>query len=93
VQPVLEAGGHPEVAAAAADRPEQVGVVLVVGPQQPAVGGDEVGGQQVVDGQAVLADQVADAAAKGDAADADRAGVAEPGRQPIARCGAAVGGR
>ena len=93
VQPVLEAGGHPEVAATAADRPEQVRVVVGVGPQQLAVGGDEVGGQQVVDGQAVLADQVADAAAEGDPADADRAGVAEPGRKPIARRGAAVGGR
>ena len=45
--------------------------------QQLAVGGHDLGGEQAVDGQPVLADQVADAAAQRDAADADRAGVAE----------------
>jgi len=58
-------------------------VSLGVGSQQLAVGGDDLGGQQVVDGQAVLADQVADPTAQGEAADPDRAGVAEPGGQPI----------
>jgi hypothetical protein len=91
VQPVLEAGGHPEVATTATDRPEQVRVVVGVDAQELAVGGDQLGGQQVIDGQAVLSDQVADAAAQGDPADADRAGVAEPGRQPVGRRGGAVG--
>jgi hypothetical protein len=56
VQPELEPGRHPEVAAAAADRPEQVRMPLVIDAQQPAVGGHDLGGQQVVDGQAVLSD-------------------------------------
>jgi hypothetical protein len=90
VQPEPEPGGHPEVAATTPDRPEQVGMVLGVHLQQLAVGGDQLGGQQVVDGQAVLSDQVADPAAQGDPADPHRAGVAEPGRQPIGRGGGAV---
>jgi hypothetical protein len=58
-----------------------------------AVGGDQLGGEQVVDGEAVLSDQVADAAAQGDAADPDRGGVAEPGRQPVGpRRGAVLAG-
>ena len=36
VQRVLEAGGHPEVAAAAAQPPEQVGVLALGGPDHPA---------------------------------------------------------
>jgi hypothetical protein len=89
VQPVLEAGGDAEVAAAAAQRPEQLRMRLRVDLEDAAVGGDQFGGQQAVDGEAVLADQVADAAAQGEAADADRGGVAEPGRQPV---GAHLGG-
>jgi hypothetical protein len=83
MQPVLEPGRHPEVAAAAAQRPKQVRMRLGVDVQQLAVGGHDLGGQQVVDGEAVLADQVANAAAEGDAAEPDRAGVTEPGRQPV----------
>ena len=83
VQPELEPGRDAEVAAAAADRPEQVRVRLGVHAQELAVGGHDLGGQQVVDRQAVLADEVADAAAQGDPADPDRAGVAEPGRQAV----------
>ncbi len=53
--------------------------------QQPSIGGDDLGGQQVVDRQAEAPDQVADAAAQGDAADADRPGVAEADRQAVFR--------
>src|SRR4029453_15033032 len=88
VEPELEPGGHPEVAPAAADGPEQVGVGLVVGGEQPAVGGDDLGREQAVDGQPVLAGQVADSATQGQAADADRGGVAEAGDQPVGlHCG------
>src|SRR5205823_13496300 len=48
---------------------------------QPAVGGDELGGEQVVDREPVLAYEVADAAAERQAPDPDRAGVAEPDRE------------
>jgi hypothetical protein len=64
-------------------------VGLGVGAQQAAVGGDDLGGEQVVDGQAVLSDQVADPAAQGEPAEADRTGVAEPGGQAV---GASRGG-
>ena len=53
--------------------------------QHLAVGGDDVGGEQVVDRQAVLARQVADAAAQREAAEADRPGVAEADREAVLR--------
>ena len=70
VEPELEARHDAEVAAAAADRPEQVGLVLGVDAAQLAVGRDDLGREQVVDRQAVLAHEVADAAAGRDPADA-----------------------
>src|SRR4029453_19650940 len=79
VQPELEPCRHAEVASATPQRPEQVRVVVGIDIQQFAVGGQHLCGQQVVDGQAVLSDQEADAAGQSDASDADRAGVAEPG--------------
>ena len=72
-----------EVAAAAADRPEQVRVRVRVRAEDLPVGGHDVGGEEVVDRQAVLPHQVADAAAGRDPADPDRAGVAEPDREPV----------
>ena len=71
-----------EVPAAAADRPEQVRVRVGVDVQHGAVGGDHLGREQVVDRQPVLAGEEADAARERDAAQADRAGVPEPGREP-----------
>ena len=79
-----------EVAAAAADRPEQVGVPLGVDLQHPAVGGHDLGRQELVDRHPVLADEEADAAAERDAADADRAGVAEAGGEPVRAGGGGV---
>ena len=85
VQPELEAGRDPEVAAAATDRPEEVGMVLGVDVPELAVGRHDLGGEQVVDREAVLANEEPDAAAERDPADSDRAGVAEPGREAMAR--------
>ena len=82
-QPVLEAGHDAEVAAAAADRPEQVRLVLGVHAPQLSIGRHDLGGEDVVDRQAVEAAEVADAAADGDAADPDRAGVPEAGRETV----------
>ena len=50
---------------------------LLVDPQHTAVGGDDVGGEQVVDGEAVLAGEVADTTTGRQPAKADRARVAE----------------
>ena len=66
----LEGRDDPEIAAAASERPEQVLVLGLAGPHRLAVGGDHLGGEQVVDGQPVAAGQVADAAAEGETGDA-----------------------
>ncbi len=60
----FELGDDPEVTAAAAQAPEQVGVLVRAGVQQPAVGGDEIGADEVVAGEAVLAHQPADPTAE-----------------------------
>jgi hypothetical protein len=70
VQAVLQRGHHAEVAAAAPQPPEQVGVLVLAGGDELAIGGDHVGRQQVVAGQAALAQQPADPAAEGEAGDA-----------------------
>jgi hypothetical protein len=74
---------YAEVPAASAESPEQVRMVVGVDPQQPAVRRHDLGREQVVDGEAVLAHEQADAAAQRDPADADRPGVAEPGREAV----------
>ena len=55
-----------------------------------AVGGHDVSRQQGVDGQAVLADEIADAAAERDPADPDGTGVPEARRQAVGRGGRRV---
>ena len=82
-QPVLEAGHDAEVAAAPTDCPEQVRLVLGVHAPQLSIGRHDLGGEDVVDRQPVEAAEVADAAAHGDAADPDRAGVPEAGRETV----------
>ena len=78
-----EPGHDAEVASPTPDRPEQVGVVLGVDLEEVAVGRDDLGCEQVVDGHAELADEVADAAAERDPGDPDGAGVAETDRQAV----------
>ena len=63
VQTEPEPGRDAEVATPAADRPEQIRLGLRVHAVHRAVGGHDVGGQQVVDREAVLAHEEADAAA------------------------------
>jgi hypothetical protein len=67
----LHRGDDAEVAAAAAQRPEQRGVVLGVDAAELAVGGDDLDRQDAVGGQAVLAREPADAATEAVADDAD----------------------
>ena len=67
VQGEFEGGDDAEIAATPADRPEQVGIVVGIDMQAGAVGGDEVGREQVVDGHAVQAAEPAEAAAQGQA--------------------------
>ena len=84
VGPVLEGGGHAEVAAAAAQGPEQVRVVFGAGHDDLAVGGDDLDRQQVVDGEAVLAHQPAFSAAQGQARDTGAGDHPAGGGQPMA---------
>ena len=67
----LERGDDAEVAAAAAQRPEELGLVVAVDAAQLAVGGDELDRGDAVRRQAVLAAVPADAAAERVADDAD----------------------
>ena len=83
VQREPEPGRDAEVAAAAADRPEQVGFVLGVHAVQLAVRRHDLRGQQAVDREAVLADEVAHAAAERDPPDPHRTRVAEPDPQAM----------
>src|SRR5262249_58152552 len=73
---------HPEVAAATAEPPEEVGVLLGAGAKQIAVGGDHIGRQDIVGGQSVSAHQPAEPAAECQTRDAgvsdDPAGYGEP---------------
>ena len=79
-----ERGHHPEVAAAASHRPEEIRVLLRAGRDQTAVREHDVHAHEVVDGESVLAAQIADSAAQGEAAHAR-------GREEPARHGQAEG--
>ena len=59
-----EGGDHTEVAAATAQRPEQITVRLFAGGDETAVGQHHIGGDQIVDGEAETARQVADPTAQ-----------------------------
>jgi hypothetical protein len=83
VQPEAKPGRDAEVAATPTNRPEELRVRVPVHVQHLAVGGDELRGEHVVDREAVLADEEADAAAEGEPPDSDRTGVSEPGGQPV----------
>src|SRR5947199_9579215 len=63
----LEVRDHAEIAAAAAQRPQEVGIHLLGGGNECAIRQNNIRLDQVVDGQAVLARQVAMPAAQGEA--------------------------
>ena len=73
----LEARHDPEVAATAADRPEEVLVLVRIGGQQPAVGGHDLDRLEGIDRQTELPNEEADTAAERQPGDADRPGVPE----------------
>ena len=85
VEAELEPCRDAEVAAAAADRPEEIRMGLGIRAELLPVRGHDVGRQQVVDREAVLADEIAHAAAERDPADADGAGVAETRGEAVLR--------
>ena len=79
----LERGDDAEVAAAAAQRPEQVGLGVARDDVARAVGGDDGRAAQVVDRHAVAARQPAEAAAEREAGDAGGRVDAERRRQAV----------
>src|SRR5690606_1398085 len=81
VQPELKAGDDTEVTAAAPNRPEKVRVIIMIHVARLAVSGHDFSGQQVINRQDILADKQADPPAQRDAANPDRAGIAEAGCQ------------
>ncbi len=83
VQPELELGDDPEVAAATAYRPEQVGVLVRRGAPNLAVGGDDLHRFEVVDAQPGLAGQPAHPAAEGEPTDAGVADHASRDREAV----------
>jgi len=83
MQRELERGDDAEVAAAASQRPEQVGVLVGGRPDDADLGGDHLGGEQVVDGEPVLAREEADAAAEGEPGDTGVAHDAAGGGQTV----------
>ena len=80
---VLELGDDAEVAAAAANGPEQVRVLGRAGSTDLAVGGDDLDRAQVVAGHAVAAHQPAETAAERQTGDAGRGDRAAGRRQPV----------
>ena len=64
-----EGRDHAEVAAPAANRPEEVGVFLFTGRHEATIGEYHVRAEQVVDGEAVRTRQVADPTAQCEAGD------------------------
>jgi hypothetical protein len=70
----LDRGDRGERAAAAAQRPEEVGLGAAVGADEAPVGGDDLDCQHALGGQAVAARQPADAAAERETDHADVGG-------------------
>ena len=89
MEPELGRVDHAEVAAAAAQPPEQLGVLVVAGADDLARRGDQLRGDQVVAGEPVLGGEVADAAAEGEAGDPGGADHAA-GRDEAVRLGRGV---
>src|SRR5215216_7890504 len=81
MKPIFKRGRDAEVATAASNRPEEIGVLRGVHGQKLTAGGDDIGREQTVDRHAVLAQQPADAAAKGCAGDAGGRNLAAWGGQ------------
>src|SRR5262245_49326520 len=67
---VEERGDDAEIAAATAQAPEEIGVALGARGDDCAHGRDDLGGEEIVAGEAVFAHQPADAAAEREAGDA-----------------------
>jgi hypothetical protein len=84
----LEGGDDAEVAAAAAQRPEEVRVLVGRRADEAPVGGDQLAGEQVVAGEPVLALEPARAAAEREPGDAGRGDAPSGGGEAVLLGGA-----
>src|SRR5882762_2310686 len=66
MQLIFEARRHAEIAASAAYGPEQIGSLVLAGPYRVALGGDELDGHEIVEGETMLAHQPTQTAAEGE---------------------------
>src|ERR671933_2743540 len=81
MEPIFERGCDAQVAAAATQSPEEVGVLVRTSRQHVALDCNQVNRQQVIAGEAVLAHEEAMAAAERQAGDASRPGYPTGGCQ------------
>jgi hypothetical protein len=70
VELVFQGGHHAEIAAATAEAPEEILVRMRAGSDELPIGGDHIGGDEVVDREPASPCQVADATAQREARDA-----------------------
>src|SRR5580700_2166922 len=66
MQLIFEARRNTEIAASAAYGPEQIGLLVLAGPYRLAVGGDELDGHKIVEGETILANEPTQTAAQGE---------------------------
>ena len=83
MQAIVEAGDDAEIAAAALQAPEQVGVLAVARDDDPAIGGHHLAGDEVVAGEAVGPLEPAAAAAERQPGDAGRRHAAAGHGEPV----------
>ncbi len=83
VQSVLERDRDAEVAGAAAESPEELGVLVLGRGDEPPVGRDQVDREEAVDRQAVPAREPADAAAEGETRDTGVGDLAARDGEPV----------
>jgi hypothetical protein len=83
VQAEAERGHDPEIRAGAADRPEEVLVLLAAGSPHATVGDDDLDLEQVIDGPSEATGEVSETTAEGEARHANL-------RDETERCGEAV---
>ena len=72
-----------EVAAATAERPKELRILRLGGPYDRSVGGYQFNREEVVAGEPTFADQMADAAAQGQAADTGARNLPARCREPV----------
>src|SRR6266496_6020675 len=63
---------HAEVSTAAANGPEQIGILIGIRLYECAVRQYDVGGEQIIDGESAFAGQMPDASAQGESANSCR---------------------